>query len=178
MVCMYNLHPLFVHFPIALLFLYSILKVLPTKRLFPLVSWRQIERALLVFGVLGAFAALSSGETAEHLTRPDRQLVEAHAFFAAMATWLYGALLAGELLAIINPLIKNNLKIRQKKEPMVLGLLVSFEKLLGNQILSVCLAIVALVAIALTGLLGGVMVYGVSADPVAPMVLKLLGITL
>lgn len=61
---------------------------------------------------------------------------------------------------------------------MVLGLAVSLEKLLGNQILSVCLAIVALIAIALTGLLGGVMVYGVSADPVAPMVLKLLGITL
>jgi hypothetical protein len=28
-----------------------------------------------------------------------------------------------------------------------------------------------------TGLLGGVMVYGTSADPLAPIVLKLLGIT-
>jgi hypothetical protein len=33
-----------------------------------------------------------------------------------------------------------------------------------------------LLAISLTGLLGGVLVYGTSADPIAGLVLKLLGI--
>lgn len=68
---MYNLHPLFVHFPIALLFVYTGLRVVPMRRLFPLVAWRQIERVVLLFGVLGAFVALGTGETAEHLFRPE-----------------------------------------------------------------------------------------------------------
>lgn len=169
---MYNIHPLFVHFPIALLFVYSGLRIVPMKRLFPLVAWSQVERALLFFGVLGAFAALATGETAEHLVRPNPALVEAHSFFAAMTTWLYGVLVAGEIIAILNWLIQKNPNLTQPKW------LISLEKFLRYPWLSVSIAIVAMIALMLTGLLGGVIVYGVSADPVAPMVLKLLGITL
>ncbi|MCR4311379.1 MAG: hypothetical protein NUV54_02320 [Candidatus Taylorbacteria bacterium] len=49
----YNLHPIVVRFPIALLVLYSIIKVLPLFKWFPSVSWKHIELALPVFGVLG-----------------------------------------------------------------------------------------------------------------------------
>ena len=56
----YNIHPLFVHFPIAFLFIYSLIKIVPVKKWLPKVSWKDIERVLLVVGVLGAFAALSS----------------------------------------------------------------------------------------------------------------------
>ena len=74
----YNIHPLFVHFPIALLFVYSIIKILPLQKWLPNVAWKHIERVLLLVGVLGAFAALSTGEIAEHLTRPNHDLVETH----------------------------------------------------------------------------------------------------
>ena len=99
---MYNIHPLLVHFPIALLFLYSVIKILPFKRWFPKIAWRDIERVLLLVGVLGAFAALATGDTAEHLVHPNRQLVDAHSTFGAVATWIYGALLVGEFAAVIN----------------------------------------------------------------------------
>ena len=83
---MYNIHPLFVHFPIALLLIYSIIKILPLQKWLPAVAWKHIERALLFFGVLGAFAALSTGEIAEQMTRPNNDVVEAHSLFAAIAT--------------------------------------------------------------------------------------------
>ncbi len=168
----YNLHPLFVHFPIALLFVYSIIKILPVSRWFPKVAWKDIERALLVFGVLGAFAALATGDAAEHAMSPDRKLVNMHSTFAGLATFLYGALLAGEFLAVVNPLVLTKINIT-----VVTKLFTELEKLLTNKVFSKLLAFCALIAITVTGLLGGVMVYGASADPLAGFVLKLLGLS-
>jgi len=170
---MYNIHPLLVHFPVALLFVYSIIKILPLKKWFPKVAWRDIERALLVFGVLGAFAADATGDIAEHIAHPNRQLVEMHSTFAGIATFLYGALLAGEILSVIKSTYWNLITI-----PVVQKILTILEKILCNRFVSNALAVLGLIAISVTGLLGGVMVYGLTADPVAGMVVRLLGIHL
>ncbi len=170
---LYNIHPLFVHFPIALLFIYSIIKIIPFKKWFPNVSWKHIERALLLVGVLGAFAALMTGETAEQLTKPNHNLVEAHSFFATTATYLYAILLLGEILSISMSWI--DLKLKSGK---ILKTIVFIKNLLNQPILSITLAILGFITISITGLLGGVMVYGTSADPVAGLVLRLLGISL
>jgi uncharacterized membrane protein len=168
----YNLHPLFVHFPIALLFLYSIIKMLPFKKWFPKVAWRDIERVLLVVGVLGAFAALYTGSIAEHLVHPNRQLVNTHSTFAVAATWLYGALLFGEIIAVVND---QNYVYKKSFQPLSL-LLHFIERILCSGIISWILAALGFIAIFLTGLLGGAIVYGATADPIAPIVLNLLGI--
>ncbi len=161
----YNIHPLFVHFPIALLFVYSVIKILPLRKWFPKISWRDIERVLLVVGVLGAFAALVTGDTAEHLVHPNRQLVQTHENFADLATFLYGALLLGELASFIN-------------ERFPSRFLKFIERIFCNRGFSFVLALLALVAISLTGLLGGIMVYGKTADPFAQTILNLLGINI
>lgn len=168
----YNIHPIFVHFPIALLCVYSLIKILPFQKWFPGVAWKHIERALLVFGVLGAFASLSTGEVAEELTRPNRDLVEAHALFANVATWMYGLLSAGEVLTVSMAWI-----ITKVRSQMIQNVLVFLRDLLTHPIFSITLAVLGLVAISITGLLGGVMVYGTSADPAAGFVLRVLGIT-
>lgn len=90
------------HFPIAFLVAYSVIKIFPLDRFFPSVSWRQIERVLLVLGLAGASLSLVTGETAEHLTKASHKIVESHSFFAGLATFLYGVLLFGEILAFIN----------------------------------------------------------------------------
>ena len=77
----YNIHPIIVHFPIAMLFLYSIIKVLPFKKWFPNVSWKHIEIVLLLVGVVSAFTASSTGEIAEELVRPNEDVLGAHQFF-------------------------------------------------------------------------------------------------
>ncbi|MDE2399683.1 MAG: hypothetical protein KGL67_01590 [Patescibacteria group bacterium] len=152
----YNVHPIFVHFPIVLLLLYSIVKILPLDKFFPRVSWKQIERFLLVLGFLGALAAIYTGGIARHLIQPNRQLVGMHSTFATASTWIYGFLLFLEIIAIV----------KSKYAKFSDGL---FSKLL---------ALVGLISISITGLLGGVIVYGVTADPLAGIVLKLLGINL
>jgi uncharacterized membrane protein len=170
----YNIHPLLVHFPIALLFLYSILKVLPLKKWFPQVAWRDIERMLLLVGVLGAFAALATGDTAEHLVRPNHQLVDMHSTFGGIATYIYGALLLGEIAAIFNT-YKDHISASWK---WLVRISLFVEKVLCNKIYACILAVAGLIAISITGMLGGVIAYGLAADPIAPVLLKLLGITL
>lgn len=168
---MTNIHPLFVHFPIALLFVYSIIKIFPLQKWLPSIAWRDIEKILLTVGILGAFAALSTGETAEHIFKPDHALVEAHATFANIATWIYAALLVGILIGMAR------LHTFFAKLPKWLQtFLIALEKILTNKTCSAILALLGLVDIAVTGLLGGVMVYGADADPAARVVLKILGI--
>lgn len=166
----YNLHPLVVHFPIAFLFLYSVIKILPLQTWFPLVAWKHIERTLLFFGVLGAFVADSTGEIAEELFRPDHQLVEIHETFASVTVVLYSMLLVGEIVSVFR------LRYEHKLTKTIHTIAVCIEKLLCHPILSRIIAALGFIAISTTGLLGGVMVYGVTADPFAEIVLKLLGI--
>lgn len=152
----YNIHPIVVHFPVAFLFLYSIIKIIPLKKWFPSISWKQIERFLLFLGVLGAIAALFTGGIAEQLVQPNHRLVEAHSTFAFISTIIYGLLILIEIIAILKSKYIN----------------------LSNGKFSKFLAFLGLISISITGMLGGVMVYGVSADSLAGMLLKLLGINL
>ncbi len=169
----YNIHPILVHFPVALLFIYSIIKLLPFKKWFPKVSWKHIELALLIPGLIGAFASNMTGEVAENIARPNHKLLETHAFMAMTATWMYGLLLAGELL----PWINTNLIPKLKSAP-ILSLFTFIRNILVHPFITGLLALLGLIAISLTGLLGGVMVYGITADPIAGIVLKILGITI
>ena len=152
----YNIHPIIVHFPIALLFLYSIIKIIPFAKWWPNVAWRHIERALLLVGVLGAGAALLTGPIARDLVQPNPELVNAHSTFAYFTALVYSLLAIGEAFAILK--LKENIFSK--------GFLPKF------------LAFVGLLALTVTGMLGGAMVYGTSADPMLPIVLKMLGISL
>jgi uncharacterized membrane protein len=174
----YDFHPIFVHFPIAFLTLYSIIKILPLTRWFPRVAWRDIERVLLVFGFIGSIAALLTGEQAEELNRPPQDIAEWHEFFANTTIWLYGALLAGEFLSFIRRFFSQSLGTIGAKWPSVIKTFRFLENLLTHNLFSKLIAVVALGTLFLTGLLGGVMVYGTTADPLAPFVLKILGIDL
>lgn len=60
-----NIHPAFVHFPIALLCLYAVVEILPLARWWPSVAWAPIRAFLLYVGTLGAFAAALTGAMAE-----------------------------------------------------------------------------------------------------------------
>jgi uncharacterized membrane protein len=152
---------------------YSIIKILPCATWFPTVGWKHVERVVLVIGILGAFAALSTGDTAEHLARPNHDLVEAHGLFASVSVWIYGLLLVGEVLQV-----KMSWIMAKVSSPWIQSRLVFLRDLLTHPICATTLAVLGLIAISITGLLGGVMVYGLTADPLAGFVLKILGITI
>ena len=168
----YNIHPIFVHFPIAFLMAYSLLVIFPFRRWFPKIAWRHVEMVLLFAGVVAAFAANLTGEVAEHLTRPNQKLVETHATFALISLWAYGLILAGEILTILSSVV-----IPKRSIPVLDSIMSPVHKVLTINFVTKLLAVVGLIAIFITGLLGGVMVYGTSADPLAGLVLKILGLT-
>lgn len=167
----YNIHPIFVHFPIAFLLLYTVIKILPLQKWMPRIVWTDIERVLFIVGIVGAFVASSTGEIAEHITRPNHSLVEMHSLFASLSTWFYGIILAGEIIAVLNKNILTKLSL-----PTVSKLLQIIEHILCNKTIVVTLAVLGMIALTITGLLGGVIVYGVTADPIAPFVLRILGL--
>lgn len=170
---MYNIHPILVHFPIALFFIYSVIKIFPFKKWFPNIAWRDIERFLLVFGVLGAFGALSSGETAEDLSGGNERLIETHAFFASFSSRVYMILLLGEIVAYLNT--KNYVFMQID---FIKRIATWLEKLILNKNISLILVILGFLSLFITGVLGGVLVYGTTADPLAPFILKILGLNI
>ena len=169
----YNIHPIFVHFPIALLFIYSIIKILPLKKYFPKVTWNYFEFILLLIGVCGAFIASSTGEAAEDLIKANKQLVEMHSTFASISTTIFGLLLLGEILIILTPKLFPKFNLPKTSE-----LVLFVQKILTHKIVVILLAFLGLISITITGLLGGVIVYGPNADPIAGIILKLLGINI
>ena len=168
----YNIHPLFVHFPIALLFIYSLLKIVPFGKWFGNVAWKHIERVMLFVGVLFAMVASSTGEMAEHLMKGNRTLIHAHSMFADITVFVYGLILVASLAEIFISHYSDVLS----KYPVLNNYVIKFSNLFNSRFVSTSLAIIGLIAISVTGLLGGVIVYGVTADPLASFTLKLLGI--
>lgn len=166
----YNLHPIFVHFPIAFFLLYSLLRLFPWPKKLPTVDWHLPRIVLLIVGLLGAWLANVTGEIASDLVRPDHALVEMHEGFAGASVNLYVVLLILELIIFFPPQWLDN-EAGRRLQP----LLAKVKKLLSPWLFRF-LALVGAVLIAITGLLGGVMVYGVSADPLAAPMLKLLGL--
>ena len=165
----YNIHPIIVHFPIAFLFLYSLIVILPVNRWFPSQSWLFVRILLLTLGFLGLLAATSSGEVAEDFTKGSHDVIEMHEAFANASVWLYGLLLAGELLPFLERKI---LRYIRSLAPLFTFL----NNILRNRIIIWVLALAGLGSLLLTGMLGGILVYGTTADPLAPLLLNILGI--
>lgn len=168
----YDLHPIFVHFPIALLVLYSIIKIVPWLRWFPRIMWRDIERFLLVFGTLGAFISLFTGEIAEEMFQVNHQLVEMHSTFAVLSVWLYGGLVVGEVASYV---ISKQFFVTHTS---LIRFISFFKTILCDGFFARVIAFVALISIFITGLLGGVIVYGTTTDPLAGIILQVLGISI
>ncbi len=148
-----NIHPLFVHFPIALLTLYSLFEL---ADLTPLKRWSHlsaIKKTFLGLGTIGALATFQTGLMAERLITAGGgsagDLVATHKFWAFFTMILFSSLSALYLMewhfAQKAPLNARVLKLWAIFRPI--------------------LALVGLLGITATGVLGGAIVYGPEADP-------------
>jgi uncharacterized membrane protein len=145
----------------------------PWPKKLPSVDWQVPRIVMLVVGLLGAWLANVTGEVASDLTRPNHALVEMHESFAGASVNIYVILLIIELLIFIKPewLDFQYLQI-------IKPFFVRLKKLVARSWILILLAVAGAVTIAIAGLLGGVMVYGVSADPLAAPLLNLLGLSI
>jgi uncharacterized membrane protein len=170
---MYNLHPIFVHFPIAFFLLYSLFAILPFEKWFKSASFKTFKIILLAAGLLGAILATSTGEIAERFTNGPEEVLHWHELFAGTSNGIFIALF---IMEILDPIV-NYLRI--KFDLGVLGgLLKKFSEFFSERWIIILVAIAGVIAISMTGLLGGVLVHGLEADPLAKPILNILGVTI
>ena len=154
-----NIHPFFVHFPIALLVVYAVLEILPLNNRYPSVKWIHIKAALLFIGVIGAYFSVVAGEFAEKLIQDEalKEVVETHAFFATTATFIFSVLAISYFASLKN----------------MDGIASRIANFILQRKISLFLAFAGLIAILITGGLGASIVYGPDADPFVSFVYKL-----
>ncbi len=165
-----NIHPIFVHFPIAFLTIYAICELFSIRSLKNNQTWEALKMFLLVVGFLGAVSAVSTGEMAEEFVKrtvDSRMLIETHAFFAVFSEWIFGILAFSYIFSFLET--KGKL---QKFFDLKIYKIISF---LSKKIMRmrVFLSVLGLVVITITGALGGAIVYGKDADPIVSFVYKI-----
>ncbi len=163
-----NLHPLVVHFPIALLTFYALFEVLPLEQWYSRVNWRDIKALLVSFGGLGILAALATGQMAEHslLARAAGRVLYFHKLFAGASAAVFGIIAAGYVIDWM--LAKHPDLLRSA------GIKLSFLRKITAVILDrrvvVALAAIGFIVLLLTGVFGEMIVYGPNNDPVSMFV--------
>ena len=170
-----NIHPLFVHFPIGLLVIYSVLEIVAYA--WPSIrrqSWLFPVNAFLLFaGVLGAFAALLTGGIAEDLIEGSSRayILEVHSPIAVATTLLYALLAVAYLIRVFDVKGWGNY-VAGVASPFIR--VWSFKKYVAHLVLDTwflpVLALLALVGMTVTGALGAAIVYGPDADPFVTLV--------
>lgn len=170
-----NFHAMLVHFPLALLIVYSLLELLRFKFITRSSNWFYTKATFLVIGVISAYPALSTGGLLEHSPKYDRALVHLHESFASASTNFYLVIAIVYVLAAIY----RSAAFREKLIAMKLipaSLLRPFNALINicNNIvkspLFVILPIIGITLFTITGGLGGVLASGVGVDPIADFV--------
>ncbi len=171
-----NLHPIVVHFPIALLCLYSFFEVIQRWTKAP--YWTQVRAVLVIAGTIGAFASLQTGEVAEHLfgATPGSQthnVLEMHALFAKITTWAYAVLAFSYLVLWLkeNPSVR---KLIPKNAASPLRIVVRVARTILTTPIAPILAILGFVGLSIVGALGATLVYGPDFDPATSLVNKML----
>lgn len=173
-----NLHPIFVHFPIALLTIYALLEVfmsfkikvfkvckLENTKFYALLVnpiWKHIKAFLVILGAMTAVPTLLTGEVAEHRYLGDGnpgvffqsdlgKLIEAHGSAAIVSIIIFSVLALMYLASYFE----------------------KTKKLFSNTYVRAVLAIVGLLCITITGALGGAISHGPDTDPVVTYVYDL-----
>ena len=171
-----SLHPAIVHLPIGMLTLYAVLEILPLKRLESHASYRYTKGIIVCAGVVGVMLALQSGEAAAEMNRHDRAILELHELMASTTMWFFGILAGIYAIAWLRDVEQ---MVRLEKFPLlkkVWDILSRVANALDKPLLRRVLALFGFVALSLTGILGGALVYGTDTDFLVSFVTKLLGL--
>lgn len=163
-----DFHPFVVHFPVALLVVYSILEIFLVGRKNP-DFWNSFKDWILAIGLAGAFLSLLTGSIAEEGLIVKSNIVEAHEAVAQLTTAIFSFLLVARI----------SLRLLSKKPELLengLGFIKGPILLANNRFVLAGLALLGLISLSLTGALGAALVYGPKGDFVISLVIKILGL--
>jgi uncharacterized membrane protein len=172
-----NIHPIFVHFPLALLTLYALMVLVPLRFSSKFSWWAGAASFLSVVGWLLTLPTAATGGIAEELVKGkvDPALIEMHSSFAGAIIIIFFLFFAantvraakergwGDRISARNSLFLRVWNFKQKCARVIL------DTFLGK-----VLALLGLAAILITGGLGGAIVYGPDFDPLVSAIHGLL----
>lgn len=153
-----DLHPVIIHFPIALLTIYALLEIIRIPWLTKAAWYFPVKATFVFIGWLGAAAAVTTGLTTTgvpSITGEWPKLLATHKNFGLATVAVFGVIAIAYLL------------VAKKKEN-------AFTRLLMRPPVLVALAIVGLACVTITGALGGAMIYGADVDPAVRFIYDLL----
>ena len=146
-----DIHPIVVHFPIALLTLYAVFELFRFKKVLERPYWFHIKAILAILGEVSALLAFLTGNEIE-----GNRLVEMHQQFAGMSILIFGVIALGYLFEWFWP-VKASLFVMR---PYII----------------IPLALLGLAVLTITGGLGGAIVYGTQFDPFMAPIFKFLDV--
>jgi uncharacterized membrane protein len=161
-----NIHPIVVHFPIALLTLYSIFEIARFPFLTKQPWYFFIKAVLVILGSLVSGAALLTGQLSEKF-QEGNPVLEYHEFFAYSTAAIFG------LIALLYALTWYA-DHRAQQGVSLQSRLVRFSQFIVKGKLIILLVLLGLMCVTITGGLGGVMVFGPDADPFFKPIYQLL----
>lgn len=164
-----NIHPIVVHFPIALLTLYSLLEI---ASLFGRRRTKKLEQTklfLLFVGTIGTFFALQSGEMAEdYLGMKWSSLIHTHEEFAEKTYTIYIIICIYYLL-----IIGKTYNLQHRLPPSLQRIITTILDRKYTSYLIIVLAAVWLMFLTITGALGWAISQWPDADPIVRLMYDL-----
>lgn len=171
-----NIHPIFVHFPIALLTLYSFFECFYFRKLINKEYWFFVKAILVVMGTLGGFFALSTGDLAKNQYQNNidiKNLIEIHSNWAAVAISIYSII---SFVYIIKWFDYSSWLKKYKPNNFFIVVRSSVSRVIQiflSPWILITLAGAGFVTITIAGALGGAIVYGPDVDPVVKFIYQL-----
>ena len=166
-----NIHPLLVHFPIALLSVYAIFECIRFRKLMELREWFFIKATFLFLGGLGALVAAETGDFGKALFPYQAAIIRVHESFAKGTIIIFGLLALVYLGMCIDRLWGAHLRA-SKSGAAWSAIMNVIQKLFVGPVL-VPFALVGLTALIITGALGASIVYGATNDPLLQLINQL-----
>lgn len=164
-----NIHPIVVHFPIALLTLYAICELIRFKKFTTRHYWFHVKAILIIAGLVSAQLALLTGEAVEHMfdkiDAGKKAIVPIHAFFAEATFSIFLILAIAYLSLWIEYDAPKTLLTKYPRLVTPWKNLLKISKWIIETPASLALAFVGIVGVTITGALGGAMVHGPEVDP-------------
>jgi hypothetical protein len=168
---MLNLHPALVHFPIALLTIYALIELARLNRMQNHPHTFTLKAFLCIIGTLSLTATYFTGEDIKEAFAVGNPtlLVERHATFALASHVIFTVLAVGYLGQTI---YKTNPK-RLFWKTFIGGSIHRLTETVTGKYIAPSFAFLGLIALTITGALGGAIVHGPEIDPAVQLIYRL-----